>query len=206
MSIMYDPLILMPYAGRDEPLSFQRLEGNLPGVRIKPIDVSDHPYRYWEVVKQYWGYPTDLVIIEHDMVVEPRHVTDLLSCKSNLCSQAYKRSGELYYCHNTAVDPFSTVHGGKWLDVPKETTNHSVAKFSGLGCCKLGSGARRGTWVRLAKFMVLDQSVSRALQTGQWDIHWPGVGHDHSLSGIIPRGATPEWYKTTIKERGLQRL
>lgn len=197
------PLVLMPYTR--EPLS--SLYGLFDHhIAVMRQNVSGSDYFYWELLRHYWGYPGDLLIVEHDMQVTDDDILALVECKEPLCSQAYKRSGDFYWCHNVTPTPYDPGGWGnqqsKWLD-PPVGKRHSFAGFSGLGCCKITHRARYGKWLRATRFQKLDQAVTQALAT-PWHIHWPGVGHEHNLDGSPPDKATQEWYQKKLKERGLQ--
>lgn len=84
-----DPLVVIPYVHgwlREETTEAVHAWGGSWCTR--PIEDGD-PYGYAKAFEQWWGYPGDLVIVEHDIVPADGQIAEMLQCPEEWCSAAY---------------------------------------------------------------------------------------------------------------------
>ena len=163
-------VVLVPYAGAQRPL-FTGAGVELPVVFR---DCTGKPLAYWRFLDEWWYRPLTLLVVEHDMILEPWHLAELVDCSAGLCSQAYsihRGPGRLdHYCH---ANPGNVDGTPAWV-----RHGEPFATFSGLGCAKLTWPARRHVSIPRATWQDLDHTVSTRLRQ-TWHLHWPGVEHAH---------------------------
>lgn len=139
-------------------------------------------HAYEEGLKDIWKAETDIVIVEHDMLVTTEQINDLLNCPYIACAHSYYiypvTTGlkEPVFAHYNRNDDGELV----WLDEGEQWS-----QFAGFGCTKLGRMARRevSSWEQNLKtgWRDLDSRVSRAFNEAglRFHIHWPTIEHDH---------------------------
>lgn len=135
-------------------------------------------FDYWQGINAHWTHPGALVLVEHDIEVTDRHLTELGDCPHPLCSWAYAchwastglphdviAAGSGHRDPETNPDPEYLVGGEEW------------ANWSAIGLVKIAPEARIGP-LRCEPWQRLELAVHDAVRR-PWHMHWPPVNHWH---------------------------
>lgn len=71
-----------------QPEVLEALQENAPFCNLLPANLDIHAY--WRNMHFYWRGREDLVNIEHDIVIGPDTVSDLLTCDEDWCVYGYQ--------------------------------------------------------------------------------------------------------------------
>lgn len=165
IQVMSEPLVLVSYLPGEGFLASEQH-------RVVPIR-CDTDLSYWKGIADRWDHPASLVNIEHDLEWTDAQVTELLSCKYDACSYAYRcnwvSTGQPNGVWAHTANGVFIERGDEW------------AEWSGLGFIKIAPAARIAP-LREAVWNRVENSIDEAVKT-PWHMHWGpngnGVPHWH---------------------------
>lgn len=165
--------VLIPYtaAGLD-PRTRASVEAFAPAgadVVWRELDPADFT-AYARLLVEAWGWPGDLMIVEHDVSLRPYVVEELAACSQPWCGFPYAIGQQLLVC--LGCTRFSAHLKAALPDL--------MARAAAVGSEQDGGGVPAGDWRRL------DVRIAHLLeQLGHVrHAHWPPVEHHH----IYPQG------------------
>jgi hypothetical protein len=87
----HDITVVMPYTRlRNEVVQA------LAGWDVVFVDVSGSDEAYWELLARLWAKGTGFILIEHDILVRPDTLDELVNCERPWCSFQVPYVGRLY--------------------------------------------------------------------------------------------------------------
>lgn len=88
------PTVVMPYTQAGQ---FPEAEAAAEvGHDLLKVNVGGNDEAYWDLLHGLWAKQQTFVVVEHDIVVTPDAVDELLACQRPWCSFAYTYAGTQY--------------------------------------------------------------------------------------------------------------
>lgn len=123
---------------------------------------------YARLLAEWWDEPSDLVVVEQDMVVPPGSIRQLLCCINPWCGHAYPYEDQVLE-QGLGLTRFKHELKLRWPELMRSGLGHSTGTegLSGYHSCD----------ARIARHMRMNRI--------RWHRHWPDAQHLHDYRVAI---------------------